>query len=53
VSAQGASAEYRWDQASGTLEITFTQIPQWIDCASIAARLREVVRNCGGQQASS
>lgn len=53
VSAQGASAEYRWDEAGGTLEITFTQVPQWIECGSIAARLREVVRTCGGRQASS
>jgi hypothetical protein len=48
ASAQGATAEYQWDAASGTLSITFTQIPQWIDCGSIEQRLRQAVRSCGG-----
>jgi hypothetical protein len=48
ASAQGAAAEFSHDAAAGTLTITFTQLPGWIDCASIAVRLREVVRSCGG-----
>ncbi|HET7234789.1 MAG TPA: hypothetical protein VFJ16_32545 [Longimicrobium sp.] len=53
VTAQGASAEYRWDEDTGTLEITFAELPQWVDCASVAVRLREAVRSCAFQQASS
>jgi hypothetical protein len=49
ASAHGASAGYRWDEASGTLEITLAELPQWIDCGSVERRLREAVRACGGR----
>jgi len=48
ATAQGAHAEYRWDAAAQTLDVTFTELPQWIDCASVERRLREAVRASGG-----
>lgn len=48
ISAQGATAKYEWDAASGRLSVTFTQLPQWIDCGTVEARIRAVVRGCGG-----
>ena len=48
ASAQGASARYEWNPQSGTLTVTFTEIPAWIDCSSIEQRLRMAVHNCGG-----
>ncbi|HEU4557654.1 MAG TPA: hypothetical protein VFS20_07380 [Longimicrobium sp.] len=49
ASAQGATAEYEWDEANGTLSVTFTQLPQWIDCGTVEMRIRQAVRFCGGQ----
>lgn len=48
VSAQGALARYQRDLDAGTLTVTFTQVPIWIDCASVVQRLRDAVRACGG-----
>ena len=49
VSAQGATVEWRWDEAAATLSVTFTQIPPWIDCGTIQSRLSQAVRACGGR----
>ena len=49
VAAHGAGAGYRWSEATATLEVTFTDLPQWIDCGSVERRLRDAVRACGGR----
>ncbi len=50
VSAQGAIAKYEWDEAAGRLSVTFTELPGWIDCGTVEARIRQAVRGCGGGQ---
>jgi len=47
VSAQGAMARYEWDEASGRLSVTFTQLPPWVDCGSVEMRIRAAARSCG------
>jgi hypothetical protein len=42
-----AEAEYAWDEAGGTLRVTFTRTPSYIRCDMIEARLREGARRCG------
>lgn len=49
ASAQGASAEFRWNPASGSLSVTFTSLPPWVSCTEVEQRLRAAVRSCGGQ----
>ena len=48
AAAQGAEADFRWDGGRNVLTITFTQKPDWIDCAQVERRLRGAVRVCGG-----
>lgn len=40
-------ADYAWDEASGTLAVTFTRTPSWIKCGDIEARMRQAATACG------
>jgi hypothetical protein len=41
-------ADYAWDEAAGTLSVTFTRTPSWISCGDIESRMRHAVGLCGG-----
>ena len=40
-------ADYTWDEAAGTLAVTFTRTPGWISCADIESRMRLAASRCG------
>ncbi len=48
VAYHNVEVEYRWDEASGTLEITITRSPAHLDCAMIESSARQAIRGCGG-----
>lgn len=35
------------DEGQGTLEITITRAPDWLDCAMVENRVRQAMRACG------
>jgi hypothetical protein len=48
VAHHNVEAEYRWDEAVGTLEITITRSPAHLHCATIESSARQAIRGCGG-----
>lgn len=42
-----ADADYAWDEAAGTLSVTFTRTPTWIGCGAIESRVRQAAAGCG------
>ncbi len=48
VAFMSVEAEYRWDEGEGTLAITVTRSPEWLDCGMVESRVRQAIRGCGG-----
>lgn len=48
-SAHGATVDWEWEEGTGILTLTITQIPGWIDCATAESRIRQVARSCGAR----
>jgi hypothetical protein len=47
VAYHSVEADYRWEESEGTLEITITRAPDWLDCSMVESRVRQAMRACG------